>query len=67
MYAYAAGTGKAAWQTQARVQDIIADQYSDGPGGLAGNDDAGQTSSWFVMAALGLYQVLCLHYLKNGI
>ena len=57
MYAYATGTGSAMGQMQSRVRDIMDDQYSDGPGGLAGNDDCGQTSSWYVMAALGLYQV----------
>lgn len=36
----------------------IADSfYTDGPGGLAGNDDAGQISSWYVLASMGLYQV----------
>ena len=57
MYAYTSGTGNGSWQMQARVREIMADQYSDGPGGLAGNDDAGQTSSWFVLAAVGIYQV----------
>jgi putative alpha-1,2-mannosidase len=57
MYAYTSGTGRGAGQMQARVRGIMGDQYSDGPGGLAGNDDAGQTSSWYVLAALGFYQV----------
>jgi putative alpha-1,2-mannosidase len=30
-------------------------EYSDGPGGLGGNDDAGQMSAWYVMASLGFY------------
>ena len=29
--------------------------YTDGPDGLAGNDDGGTLSSWYVFAALGLY------------
>lgn len=57
MYAYASGTGRASAEMQKRIRAIMHDQYSDGPGGLAGNDDCGQTSSWYVMAALGLYQV----------
>jgi putative alpha-1,2-mannosidase len=32
-------------------------QYADGPGGLAGNDDAGQMSAWYVLSALGWYEV----------
>jgi putative alpha-1,2-mannosidase len=32
-------------------------EYKDAPGGLAGNDDAGQMSAWYVLSALGLYQV----------
>jgi putative alpha-1,2-mannosidase len=31
--------------------------YYDEPDGLAGNEDCGQMSAWFVMAALGLYAV----------
>ena len=31
--------------------------YADRPNGLAGNDDAGQISAWYVMSALGFYQV----------
>ncbi|WDF57297.1 GH92 family glycosyl hydrolase [Mucilaginibacter sp. KACC 22063] len=43
------------WKTQARVQQILEDEYSDGPGGLSGNDDAGQMSAWYVLASLGFY------------
>ncbi len=32
-------------------------QYIDAPDGLAGNDDGGQMSAWYVMSALGFYQV----------
>ncbi|RMG73684.1 MAG: glycoside hydrolase family 92 protein, partial [Bacteroidetes bacterium] len=42
-------------RTQARVREILAAEYGDGPGGLSGNDDCGQVSAWYVMAALGLY------------
>jgi predicted alpha-1,2-mannosidase len=30
-------------------------RYNDGPGGLAGNDDAGTLSAWYILAASGLY------------
>lgn len=43
------------WKTQLRVRQILEDEYSDGPGGLSGNDDAGQMSAWYVMGALGFY------------
>jgi putative alpha-1,2-mannosidase len=33
------------------------EEYSDGPGGLSGNDDAGQMSAWYVFGAIGLYPV----------
>lgn len=48
---------QAPWKTQERVRQILADEYSDGPGGLSGNDDAGQMSAWYVFAALGFYPV----------
>lgn len=44
-------------KTQLEVQRILADEYSDGAGGLSGNDDAGQMSAWYVFAAIGLYPV----------
>ncbi|WP_231464928.1 GH92 family glycosyl hydrolase [Pedobacter sp. Leaf132] len=45
------------WKTQIQVSKILNDEYSDGPGGLSGNDDAGQMSAWYVFAALGFYPV----------
>jgi predicted alpha-1,2-mannosidase len=44
-------------KTQQHVREILDSQYHDGPAGLAGNDDAGQMSAWYVMSALGFYQV----------
>ncbi|QDA62619.1 glycoside hydrolase family 92 protein [Hymenobacter jejuensis] len=51
MYNYTA----APWKTQRAVRRILAEEYTDGPGGLSGNDDAGQMSAWYVFASLGLY------------
>jgi predicted alpha-1,2-mannosidase len=45
------------WKTQAVVRDILAAEYSDGPGGLGGNDDAGQMSAWYIFASMGFYPV----------
>lgn len=36
---------------------IRAELYSDGAGGLAGNDDGGTLSAWYVWSALGLYPI----------
>jgi predicted alpha-1,2-mannosidase len=46
-----------AWKTQAWVNQIVGEEYSNGVGGLSGNDDAGQMSAWFVFATLGFYPV----------
>jgi predicted alpha-1,2-mannosidase len=45
------------FKTQKAVREIITNEYSDGPGGLSGNDDAGQMSAWYVFASLGFYPV----------
>ena len=45
------------WKTQHEVYKIREEEYSDGPGGLSGNDDAGQMSAWYVFAAMGFYPV----------
>jgi predicted alpha-1,2-mannosidase len=55
--AYLYDNAGAAWKTQERVRTIMETQYSDGAGGLSGNDDAGQMSAWYVMSALGFYAV----------
>ena len=53
LYAYAG----APWKTQMHIRNIMRDEYSSGPGGLSGNDDAGQMSAWYVFSALGFYPV----------
>ena len=45
------------WKTQQRVKTILDNEYLDVPGGLSGNDDAGQMSAWYVLSALGFYPV----------
>jgi putative alpha-1,2-mannosidase len=45
------------WRTQARLKQIMETQYADRPDGLAGNDDLGQMSAWYVFTALGFYPV----------
>ncbi|WP_052489234.1 GH92 family glycosyl hydrolase [Streptomyces sp. 150FB] len=47
----------APWLTQKWSRYICENAYSTGPAGLAGNDDCGQMSAWYVMAASGFYPV----------
>ncbi len=44
-------------KTQAAVRHILDTEYLAEPGGLAGNDDAGQMSAWYVFGAMGFYPV----------
>jgi predicted alpha-1,2-mannosidase len=53
LYAY---TG-AHYKTQARVRMLLKTQHQATPDGLAGNEDCGQMSAWYVMSAMGLYAV----------
>jgi predicted alpha-1,2-mannosidase len=45
------------WKTQAMVRRIDYEMYRDQPDGLAGNEDCGQMSAWYVISALGFYAV----------
>ncbi len=45
------------WKTQQIVREILKTQYNTKPDGLAGNDDAGQMSAWYVLSAMGFYSV----------
>jgi predicted alpha-1,2-mannosidase len=45
------------WKTQERVREVMRGEYGTGPGGLCGNEDAGQMSSWYVFASAGFYPV----------
>lgn len=47
----------APWQTQRRLKQIMDSQYGIKPDGLAGNDDLGQMSAWYIFTALGFYPV----------
>lgn len=39
------------------VREVMKTQYRDAPDGLSGNEDMGQMSAWYIMSALGLYEV----------
>ncbi|MFO8055902.1 MAG: glycoside hydrolase family 92 protein, partial [bacterium] len=43
------------WKTQQMAARINKKMYRLGPEGLAGNEDMGQLSSWYVFSSLGLY------------
>lgn len=45
------------WKTADKVRYILDSLYTDQPAGLCGNEDVGQMSAWYVMSALGFYQV----------
>ena len=44
-------------KTQQRVRQIMDELYTIEPDGLAGNEDAGQMSAWYMFSALGFYPV----------
>ena len=45
------------WKAQERLDFIMQHFYTNQPDGIIGNEDCGQMSAWYVMSALGLYQV----------
>lgn len=44
-------------KTQQLVRKVMDELYTDQPAGLCGNEDVGQMSAWYILSALGLYQV----------
>lgn len=44
-------------KTEKYVHKILNELYSSKPDGLCGNEDCGQMSAWYVLAALGRYEV----------
>lgn len=45
------------WKAARRIRQVMDELYTDQPAGLCGNEDVGQMSAWYIMSALGLYQV----------
>ena len=45
------------WQTQELVDSVFRSQYANTVDGLSGNEDCGQMSAWYVLNAMGFYQV----------
>lgn len=53
LYNYAGQSEKAA----PLLRRIMNEMYTTEPDGLCGNEDVGQMSAWFVLSAMGIYQV----------
>lgn len=53
LYSYAG----AAHKTQARARFLLETMHHNAPDGLAGNEDCGQMSAWYILSALGFYPV----------
>lgn len=53
MYPYLGENAKAA----DLVRQVLAEQYDDTPEGIAGNEDVGQISAWYILSTLGFYQM----------
>lgn len=45
------------WKTQKLTDQIMRELYFNNPNGLAGNEDCGQMSAWYVLNAMGFYSV----------
>ena len=45
------------WRTQEVLDFILKSFYTPNPEGIIGNEDCGQMSAWYVMNAIGLYQM----------
>lgn len=43
------------WKTQNLTDEIMRTLYFNNPNGLAGNEDCGQMSAWYVLNAMGFY------------
>lgn len=52
LYTMAGEPAKAA----SRVREVLNTMYSTEKNGLAGNEDVGQMSSWYILSSMGIYQ-----------
>lgn len=46
------------WKTQQLVDSVMTTLYFNDPNGLAGNEDCGQMSAWYILNAMGIYSFL---------
>lgn len=45
------------WKTADRAREVMTTLYTADRSGLCGNEDVGQMSAWYVLSALGFYQI----------
>lgn len=45
------------WKAADRIRQVLTTLYDDTTEGLCGNEDVGQMSAWYILSALGFYQV----------
>lgn len=45
------------WKAAPKLRYVLGHLYHDNVDGLSGNEDVGQMSAWYIMSALGFYQV----------
>jgi predicted alpha-1,2-mannosidase len=45
------------YKTQQRIHQIVTTLYSNSLDGMAGNEDCGQMSAWFILSSIGFYSV----------
>ena len=45
------------WKTADHVREVLHTLYTTNSDGLSGNEDVGQMSSWYILSALGFYEV----------
>lgn len=45
------------WKAARLLRQTMKEMYKDDYDGLSGNEDVGQMSAWYVLSAMGLYQV----------
>ena len=55
--AYLYNWTNAPYKTQEWLDQIMRNFYLPEPAGIIGNEDCGQMSAWYVMSAMGFYQV----------
>lgn len=45
------------WKGADKIRQVFSTLYSNKADGLAGNEDVGQMSAWYILSSMGLYQV----------
>ena len=55
--AYLYNYAGAPWLAQSRVRQVMRTFFTDKPDGHCGNVDCGQMAAWYVLSAMGFYQV----------